>query len=164
MELVTPGIGLIFWMTISFLILLFLLKKFAWVPILGMLKEREDSIENALHEAGKAREEMKQLKSSHEQLLREAKDERDAILREARVIKDSIIEEAKQKATEEHNRILESAREAIHFEKMAAITDLKNQIAQLSIEVAEKVLKHELSDSNKQKELADNIINQMNLN
>ncbi len=164
MELVTPGIGLIFWMTISFLILLFLLKKFAWVPILSMLKEREDSIENALHEADKAREEMKQLKSSHEQLLREAKDERDAILREARAIKDSIIEEARTKASEEHNRILESAREAIHFEKMAAITDLKNQIAQLSIEVAEKVLKHELSDNKKQKDLADNIINQMNLN
>ena len=141
MELVNPGLGLIFWMTLAFLAILFLLKKYAWIPILASLKERESNIEAAIHSADKAREEMKQLKFSNEQLLREAKNERDIILSEARKIKDSIIEESKLKAHEESTRILNSARESIQNEKMAAITDLKNQVATLSIDIAEKVIK-----------------------
>ena len=164
MELVNPGIGLIFWMTLSFAIVLFILAKFAWNPILGMLKAREDSIESALSAAEKAKAEMALLHSSHEQLLKEAKEERDAILRETRKMKDAIIEEAKAKATEEAERILETAKENIHFEKMAAITELKNQLATLSIEVAEKVLRQELSDTVKQQDYVEKIINQMNFN
>jgi len=164
MELVNPGIGLIFWMTLSFAIVFFILAKFAWKPILNMLKEREGTIESALNSAEKARDEMRQLQSHHEQLLKEAKEERDAILRETRKLKDAIIEEAKAKATEEAERILETAKENIHFEKMAAITDLKNQLAVLSIEVAEKVLRQELSDPVKQKGYIEKIINQMNFN
>jgi F-type H+-transporting ATPase subunit b len=164
MELVNPGIGLIFWMTLSFAIVFFILAKFAWVPILSMLKAREGTIENALSSAEKARDEMRQLQSHHEQLLKEAKEERDAILRETRKLKDAIIEEAKVKATEEAERILETAKENIHFEKMAAITDLKNQLAVLSIEVAEKVLRQELADPVKQKGYIEKIINQMNFN
>ena len=164
MELVNPGIGLIFWMTLSFAIVFFILAKFAWKPILNMLKEREGSIESALNSAEKAREEMRHLQSNHEQLLKEAKEERDVILRETRKIKDAIIEEAKLKATEEAERILETAKENIHFEKMAAITELKNQLAVLSIEVAEKVLRQELSDQVKQKDYIEKIINQMNFN
>lgn len=164
MELVNPGLGLIFWMTISFALVLFILGKFAWKPILNMLKTREESIENALAAAEKAREEMKQLQSNHEKLIREAKEESDMLLREARKMKDSIIDEAKIKATEEAERILEAAKENIHFEKMAAITELKNQIAELSIEVAEKVLRQELSDPSKQKDYIDKVINEMNFN
>jgi len=164
MELVNPGIGLIFWMTLSFAIVFFILAKFAWKPIMSMLKERENSIENALNSAEKAREEMRQLKSNHEQLLRDAKEERDVILRETRKLKDTIIEEAKAKATEEAERILETAKENIHFEKMAAVTELKNQLAVLSIEVAEKVLRQELSDPVKQNDYIEKIINEMNFN
>ena len=101
MELVNPGLGLIFWMTVAFLAILFLLKKYAWIPILSSLKERELKIDAAIHSADKAREEMKQLKFSNEQLLKEAKNERDVILLEARKLKDAIIEESKVKAQEE---------------------------------------------------------------
>ena len=113
MELVQPGLGLIFWMTISFSILIFILAKFAWKPIMKGLKEREDSIDQALHAADKAREEMKQLQFSNEQLLKEAKEERDNILRDARHVKENIIEEARVKANEEANRIIENAKESI---------------------------------------------------
>lgn len=150
MELITPGLGLIFWMTLPFLLLLLLLRKFAWKPILKSLKERETSIHDALHAADRAKEEMKQLQFSNEELLRQAKDERDAILSDARKIRDSIIEESKEKAKEEAARILASAKEGIENEKMAAMTDLKNQLATLSLEVATKILGHELADTGQQ--------------
>ena len=113
MELVQPGIGLIIWMTIAFSLLLWILAKFAWKPIMKGLKEREQTIEEALNTANKAREEMKELKFTNEQLLKEAKEERDLILRDARKVKESIIESARVKANEEGNRIIENAREAI---------------------------------------------------
>jgi len=150
MELITPGIGQIFWMTLAFLALLFLLRKFAWKPILKSLKDRETSIYDALHAADKAKEEMKHLQFSNEELLRQAKDERDAILSDARKVRDSIIEESKEKAKEEASRIIVSAKESIENEKMAAMTDLKNQLAEMSLEIATKILEHELADARQQ--------------
>ena len=138
MELVNPGIGLIVWMTLAFLAILYILGKYAWNPIMKALKERESVIHDALNSAEKAKEEMQMMKFSNEKLLQEAKNERDAILATARKIKESIIEESKQKALEEANRIIVIAKESIQNEKMAAITDLKDQLAELSLEVARK--------------------------
>jgi len=164
MELVTPGIGLIFWMTLSFSILLFILGKFAWRPILTMLKEREQSIEDALKAADKAKEEMKNLQTGNELLLKQTREERDEILKEARKAKEMVIEEAKVKATEEANAIVERARETIMNEKMAAITDLKNQIAQLSVEIAERIIKEELSDEKKQQSYINKLVDDIKIN
>ena len=164
MELVKPSIGLIFWMAVSFSIILFLLKKFAWKPILGMIKEREESIESALAAAEKAKEEMKALQSNNERILAEARAERDTLLKEARDIKDKMILEAKTTATKEGERMLAIARENIQNEKMAAITELKNQVATLSIEIAEKILKSELSSDEKQKSLVNTLLKDVNLN
>ena len=158
MELVKPSIGLIFWMAVSFSIILFLLKKFAWKPILGMIKEREESIESALAAAEKA------LQSNNERILAEARAERDTLLKEAREIKDKMILEAKTTATKEGERMLAIARENIQNEKMAAITELKNQVATLSIEIAEKILKSELSSDEKQKSLVNTLLKDVNLN
>ena len=164
MELVQPGLGLIFWMTLSFTILLWILAKFAWKPIMKGLKEREDSIDEALNAANAAKEEMKELKFSNEQLLKEAKGERDDILRDARSVKESIIEEAREKANEEANRIVENAKESIQFEKMAAIHEMKNELASLSIEIAEKILREELSTKDKHKKLIERLINEISDN
>jgi F-type H+-transporting ATPase subunit b len=164
MELVTPSLGLIFWMTIAFFFLLLVLGKYAWKPVMKSLKEREHRIADALNEAEKAREEMKQLKFSNEELLKQAKEERDDILREARKVREAIIEEAREKANTEADRIIENARQSIHYEKMAAITELKNQIAILSIEIAEKVLSQELSKDDKQKQLIDKMLGEVNFN
>ena len=164
MELVQPGIGLIFWMVIAFSILIWLLAKFAWKPIIKGLKEREESIDEALNAAKIAREEMKELKFSNEQMMKEAKEERDSMLRDARKVKETIIEEAREKANEEAHRIIENAKESIHYEKMAAIHDMKNQLAELSIEIAEKILRQELSDKNKHKELIDRLLKEINEN
>jgi len=164
MELVTPHIGLIFWMTLSFAIVLFILGKFAWKPIMKMLKEREESIENALRAAENAKEEMTQLVFGNEQLMKEAKEERDGMMRDARKIRDNIIGEAKTKAESEAQRIVETAKENIHFEKMAALTELKNQIAILSIEIAEKLMKEDLSKNEKQKELVIKLLNEIHFN
>jgi F-type H+-transporting ATPase subunit b len=150
MELVSPGIGLIFWMTVAFLAVLFILGKYAWKPIMKALKERETSISDALNAAELAKEEMKNLQFSNEQLMKEARNERDILLAETRKIKDTILEEARQKANEEANRIINSAKESIQYEKMAAMTELKNQLADWSLEIAKKILQKELSDPQKQ--------------
>jgi len=163
MELVTPGIGLLFWMTLSFGLLLFVLGKYAWKPIMKAIHEREDSIETALNAAEKAREDMQALKSDNELLLKQAKEERDAMLRDARKMKDGILEEARSKANDEGRRIIESARESIQFEKMAALTELKNQIAVLSIEIAEKVIEQELADKGKQQQFTEKLIDKIKL-
>ncbi|MBE0640443.1 MAG: F0F1 ATP synthase subunit B [Bacteroidales bacterium] len=164
MELVSPGIGLIFWMSLAFGLVLFILGKYAWKPILKALKEREQSIDDALHAADKAREEMKQLKFDNEKLLAEAKEERDAILREGRKIREKLLEEARMKANQEASRIMEVAREGIQNEKMAAITDLKNQLASLSIEIAEKILHERLADDPKQQALVQKLVKEVNFN
>ncbi len=164
MELVQPGLGLIFWMTLSFSILLWILAKFAWKPIMKGLKEREDTIDEALNLANKTKEEMKELKFSNEQMLKEAKEERDGILRDARNVKENIIGEAREKANDEAKRIVENAKEAIQNEKMAAITEMKNEIASLSIEVAEKILKEELSSKEKHEKLIERLIKEISDN
>jgi F-type H+-transporting ATPase subunit b len=164
MELVKPSIGLIFWMVVSFSIILFILAKFAWKPILGMIKDREESIENALASAEKAKEEMKALQSSNERILAEARNERDAMLKEAREIREKMIADAKGIASKEGERLLASARENIQNEKNAAISELKNQVATLSIEIAEKILKSELSSDEKQKTLVNTLLKDVNLN
>ena len=164
MELVKPSIGLIFWMIVSFSIILFILKKFAWKPILTMVQERDDSITAALATAEKAKEEMKALNADNERILNEAKDERAQLLKDAREMKDNIISEAKGAATKEGERLLKVARENIQNEKLAAVTELKNQVAVLSIEIAEKILKTELSSDEKQKALITNLLEDVNLN
>lgn|SRR5690554_4977251 len=164
MELVTPDFGLALWTTLAFLILLGILRKFAWKPILNALDEREATITNALSSAELAREEMKKLQAQNEDLLREARIERDKILKEARDAKDSIISESKTKAQLEADKIMIAARENIQHEKMAAISDLKNQVAQLSIEIAEKILKDQLSNNEEQKKLVKSLMDNVNLN
>ena len=164
MELVTPAFGLVFWMLVTFLIVLFLLKKFAWKPILDMIKEREESIENALSSAEKAKNEMASLKSSNEKILSDARLERDALLKEAREMKESMINEAKGKASAEADKIVSAARETINNEKMAAITELKNQVATLSIEIAEKVLRQQLASDEKQKAYVKQLLDEVKLN
>ena len=164
MELITPSFGLLFWMLLGFGILFFILAKFAWPIIVKSINDREKRISEQLAEAAKAREEMKNLKSDHEKLLVQAKEERDAILAEARKISEQMYEEAKEKAVKESQRILEDAQKVIHFEKMKAVTDIKNEIAQMSIEIAEKVLREELADKNKQESLVADWIKGMNIN
>ncbi len=164
MELIYPGLGLIFWMTLSFLLLFLILRKFAWKPILKMLQEREKKIEDALHAADLARDEMKKLQIDNEKLLRDAKVERERIIAEARQLKEKILEEARQKGNEEAQRMIEAAREAINYEKMSALTELKNQVALLSIDIAEKVLQQELEMTDKQKTLIHDLIDNITFN
>jgi F-type H+-transporting ATPase subunit b len=164
MELVTPGIGLIFWMTLSFGIVFFLLRKFAWGPILGMIKEREDSIEKALKAAENAKEDLKLFQSQNEKLMQEARAERDAMLKEARDMREKMLTEAKEKAGSEAERILASARQEITNEKNAAINQIKDQVATLSVEIAEKILRSELSSDEKQKSLMQNLLAEVKLN
>ena len=153
MELVTPAIGLIFWTTVVFTLLVLLLKKFAWKPILSAVDERNRSIKDSLAQAEKARSDMSELTANNEKIIAQAKVDRDIILKEARDMKNEIISEAKDKANKEAEKLVSTAKEQILNEKMKAITELKNHVADLSIEMAEKILKSELSDVAKQKEL-----------
>ncbi len=164
MELVKPDFGLVFWMTVSFLIVVFLMRKFAWGPILSSLKERETSIEEALNAARKAKEEVAGMKAENERILMEARNERDKILKEARETKDMIVNEARGKAQSEGDRLINIARETIQNEKMAAITELKNQVATLSIEIAEKVIRQQLSNDEKQKALVQDLLKDVKMN
>jgi F-type H+-transporting ATPase subunit b len=164
MELVKPDFGLIFWMTVSFLIVVFLMRKFAWGPILSSLKERETSIEDALNQAKKAKEDVANMKAENERILQEARNERDKMLKEARETKDAIVNEARSKAQVEGDRIITIARETIQNEKMAAVTELKNQVATLSIEIAEKVIRQQLSSDEKQKTLVNDLLKEVKLN
>ncbi len=158
------SVGLFAWQVLLFVVLMLLLRKFAWKPILNAVNEREDSIKEALDSAEDAKREMAKLKSSNEDLLNEARADRDAMLKEAKEIKDKIVGDAKATANEEAEKIVVAARESIQHEKMAAITDLKNQVALLSIEIAEKILKDELSSADKQKAIIDNVVKDINLN
>ena len=147
--LISPGIGTFVWLLVSFGILAFILMKWGWPMILKALKQREEAIAASLNEAAKARQEMKNLVAHNEELLRQAKMERDEMLRNARLASEQIVEDARGKATAEADRIVEAARENINYEKMKAMTELKNQIANLSIEIAEKLIRAELSDKSK---------------
>ena len=164
MGLVIPDYGLLFWMVLTFLTVMFILKKFAWKPILSSLKEREDSIENALESAKKARNEMGKLQADNEKILIEARNERNEMLKEAKSVKQSIIDKAKGEAEIEAEKIIESARLAIQSEKTAAINEMKDSIALLSVQIAEKILKKQLDDPKKQKDLVDKYLKDIKLN
>lgn len=164
MELVTPGIGLIFWQTITFILVLFLLSKFAWRPIMASLREREQSIESALSMAERAKLEMQALKSDNEKLLQEARIERDRILKEAVDNGRALIEEAKNRANAESNRVFAQAKEEIENEKKSALAEVKNVAATVSIEIAERILKHELRDAGAQQALIQEYLKVVNLN
>ena len=152
------SIGLFFWQTIIFVILIFLLKKFAWSPILKAVNDREQGIKNALESAEKAREEIKTLKASNDKVLKEAKIERDNILKEANNLKKSILEEAKTEAKTEAQKIIDNANDSIKNEKEAAVSEIKKQVATLSIEIAEKLIKEKLSDDDKQMKIVKELI------
>ena len=162
--LINPGLGTFVWMLVSFGILAFILIKFGWPMILKALKNREEAIATSLGEAAKAREEMKTLVAHNEELLRQAKIERDELLRQARVTSDQIVEEARAKASAEADRIVENARESINYEKLKAMTELKNQIANLSIEIAEKLIRAELEDKPKADALIQKELEMVKLN
>ncbi len=164
MNLVKPEFGLIFWMTVTFLIVFFLMRKFAWGPILKMIQEREESIESALNSAQKAKEEMAELQNNNEKLLAEARLEKDKMLKEAREIKDTMISDAKDAAQKEALRIMADARNTIQNEKMAAINELKNQVALMSVDIAEKIIRKDLSKDESQKTLVASLINDVKLN
>jgi len=161
MELLLPKLGLIVWTLLAFLIVFFILKKFAWKPILKSLKDRETNISNSILSAEKVRLEMSQLKSENEALLVQAREERGIMLREAKDTKDKIITEAKEQAKVEMNKVIADAQAAIDQQKMAAITDLKNKVGNMVIEVSEKILRRQLNNKQEQekyiKELADEV-------
>ncbi len=163
-SLIEPAVGLIFWTTITFILLLVLLGKFAWKPILAAIKTREKGIEDALASAERALNDMRELNSNNEKSLTEARAARDILMKEAREMKDVIIAEAKVKSQAEADRIMSSAREQITNEKNAAVAELKDQVATLSIEIAEKILRSELSSDEKQKALVNNLMKDVNLN
>ncbi len=164
MDLVSPNPGLILWTLVSFLILLFLLKKFAWKPILGAIAERERSIEEAINRADLAREEMARLSNENEALLKEARIERDHILKEAKEIKDQIVAEAKNIAQTEGAKLIEKAKVEINNQKLAALDEVKNQVAVLSLDIAEKVLRKQFDDQKKQDALVSDLLKDVKLN
>lgn len=156
--------GTVFWATLAFLIVYFLLKKYAWGPIIQSLDERSNNIESALNEAEKARQEITKLQAGNEVLLKQARDERDIILRDAQAIKENILSEARTKSQEQAARIMATANVEIENAKKAAMTDLKNYVATLSIEIAEKLLKDRLSDAEKQTALNNSLISEISKN
>ncbi|MBA9076192.1 MULTISPECIES: F0F1 ATP synthase subunit B [Rufibacter] len=161
--LVTPGIGLLFWQVVTFLLVLFLLSKFAWKPIMAALREREANIDHALSMAEKAKLEMQSLKADNERLLNEARAERERILKEATEAANHLVEGARAKANEEGQRMIENARLSIENEKKAALTEVKNLAATLSIDIAEKLIKRELQDEQAQRALVQSYLQEANL-
>ena len=164
MDLIIPSAGLIFWQLIGFLALLFILVKFAWKPMLASLAEREASIDGALKSAEQARNEMANLKAENEKLLQEARLERDVILKKAQDASLKMIEDAKNEASKQGAQLIESAKAVIETEKKAALTEVKNQVALLTLEVTEKLLRKKLSDDKAQVELVDQFIKDLKLN
>lgn len=164
MDLITPEIGLIVWQTVVFVILLLVLAKFAWKPILNIVQEREDSINESLESAEKARLEMENLKANNEKLLKEAREERDAMIKEARQIKEGMIADAATEAEEKANAMIARAQESIKAEKQSAMAEIKAQVANLSIEIAEKVVQKELDNKEDQMKLVDGMLDNVKLN
>lgn len=158
------SLGLFVWQAIILLVLILLMVKFAWKPIMASLESREEGIKNALESAEKAKEEMANISANNEKILKEAKAERDAVLKEAREMKAEIVSKAQETATAEADRIMEQAKEAIAAERTAAVAEMKTQMAKVSIDIAEKVLKSELADKTKQSELVNSLLNDVNLN
>jgi len=164
MDLITPDASLIFWQTVIFLVVLFVLAKFAWKPILNGLTERENNIEEALLSAERAKNEMAQLKADNEKLLAEARRERDSILKDATAAANKLRDEAREQASQEGAKIVADAKAAIETEKKAALAEVKQQVAQLSLEIAEKILREKLSDDKAQKEYVSKLVKDLNEN
>jgi len=164
MELLTPGTGLIIWQTFVFLLLVLLLGKLAWKPILSSLKEREKSIQDALDTAEKARLELSKLKTDNENLLKEARDERDKMLRETREAANRMKDEAQAEAKKSADKIIDDARTTIGIEKQAALKEIKIQVAMFSLEVAERLLKEKLANDKAQKDLVQKYVNDIKVN
>jgi len=164
MELLTPGTGLLFWQAIVWIILIYFLAKFAWKPIVQSLRIREDGIKEALESAEEAKKEMAKLTSDNEKLLEEARVERDKIIKEARDAGIAMLEEAKAGAAQTSAKMIEDAKAAINTEKMAALTEVKNQVAILSLEIAEKLVKKQLSNDKAQKDMVADFVKDINLN
>ena len=164
MELLTPGIGLIFWQVVIFLLLVVLLGIFAWRPILDSLKIREESIEEALRSADDAREEMSKLQADNEKLLAQAREERDVLLKEAAKIAGQLKDEAKEDAKKITSKLIEDAKASIVSEKEAALKEVRNQVAELSVEIAEKLIRKSLGDEKSQKTLVDEFLAGKNIN
>lgn len=164
MELLTPGTGLIIWQTFVFLLLVLLLARFAWKPILASLKEREESIKKALETAEQARAEMARIQADNEKLFKEAREERDKILKEAREASNRMKDEAQADAKKAADKIIDDARAAIQIEKQAALKDVRVQVAMFSLQIAEQLLKKNLSSDKAQKELVEGFINELKLN
>ena len=155
--------GLFFWQLLIFIFLVLLLKKFAWKPILDTVNERESSIKDAMSKADKARNEMAAIHESNQKVLKEARAEREALLKDARNTGAEIIAQAKTEAKNEANKIISQAQEAIQNEKRAAVNELKNQVAQISLEIAEKVIDTELANKDKQAQLVDKLLKDSSL-
>tara|TARA_B000000565_G_scaffold228435_1_gene185621 strand:+ start:46 stop:540 length:495 start_codon:yes stop_codon:yes gene_type:complete len=164
MDLVTPGFGLIFWTSVVFIILLVLLKRMAWTPILNNVDARNKSIEEALEAAKNARDEMSNLKADNDRIIKEARAERDEMLKEARELKANIISEAKNAAKDEADKMIASAKVVIENEKAGAISELKNTVGSLSVDIAEKVLRAELKDIDKQNAFIADMLKDIKLN
>ncbi|WP_010181758.1 F0F1 ATP synthase subunit B [Aquimarina agarilytica] len=156
--------GLFVMQAVILLILILLMRKFAWKPILDSLNDREDGIQSALDAAENAKKELQNLQADNERILNEARAERDGMLKEARELKASMIASAKEEAQAEADKVIKQAQEAIKAEKKAAVADLKNQVAGISVEIAEKVVKNELADKNKQLELVSSLLKEVTLN
>lgn len=163
MRLLTPELGLLFWTLLAFLIVFFVLRKFAWGPILSSLDQREKNIAGSLETAERVKREMAQLKTENEDLMAKAREERSAMLKEARDIKDRIVAEAKEQAKVEANKIIIDAQQQINAQKMAAITDVKNQMGKLVVEVTEKVLRKQLTEKEAQEEHIKGLISDIKL-
>lgn len=164
MDLITPDLGLVFWTGLTFIILMFILAKFIWKPLMAVVNKREESIQSALDLAKKTNAEMEKLKTQNENLLREARIERDEMIKEAKETTVQMVEGAKAKAKEEADKIVENARISIVAEKNAAMTELRNEVAGIALEIAEKILRKELSTDDKQKQLAQSFADDINLN
>jgi F-type H+-transporting ATPase subunit b len=164
MELLVPEFGLVILQTIAFLLLMFLLAKFAWKPVLAAIKEREQSIDEALNKAELAKQEMARLTAQNEELMKEARLERDRILKEAKTLKDSIVHEAKTQAQNEGAKLIEKARIEIDNQKKAALAELKNQVSTLSLDIAERVLRNQLQDKATQQAFVTNLLKDVELN
>jgi F-type H+-transporting ATPase subunit b len=164
MKLVAPDIGLLFWMLLMFGIVLFILTKFAWKPIVSALKDRQRSIDESLRSAEKAKKDMEKLQADNEKILMEARRERDLILKEAKEIKTGIVDGAKKEASDEAKKIIDSAKKAIKSETDAAINELRQKVADLSVDIAEKILRESLKADKEQKDLIERLIKEIKLN
>ena len=164
MGLVTPELGTFIWMFIAFAIVFFLLKKFAWSSIVDAIDERNDSIKEALLSAESAKEEMAKLQADNQKILKEARRERESMLKEAKELGEQIVREAKTKATEEAEKVVASARQSIESDKTAALGEIKSQVALLSVEIAEKVLRRQFSEDQQQKEYFQELMKEVNIN